>query len=142
MSRLEAYYKETVVPQLIEKFSYGSVMEVPRISKITLNMGMGEAVNDKKVIGHGVADLTKIAGQKPVVTKARRSVASFKISGFSCNALPSMLMASAWAVAWAVISYALASAKAIRFSTLEAICKVLECQPGDILEYRDEKVLI
>jgi len=79
MSRLQEFYKETVVPQLMKEFSYGSVMEVPRITKITLNMGVGEAVTDKKVIEHAVSDMQKIAGQKPVVTKARKSIAGFKI---------------------------------------------------------------
>ena len=79
MSRLQTYYKETVVPQLKEKFSYGNIMEVPKITKITLNMGVGEAVTDKKVMGRAVGDMTAIAGQKPIVTNSRRSVASFKI---------------------------------------------------------------
>jgi large subunit ribosomal protein L5 len=79
MSRLQNYYKETVVPQLLEKFSYSNVMEVPRVSKITLNMGVGEAVSDKKVMTRAVGDMTAIAGQKPIVRNARRSVASFKI---------------------------------------------------------------
>jgi len=79
MSRLQEYYKETVVPQLKEKFSYGNVMEVPKITKITLNMGVGEAVVDKKVMDRAVGDMTAIGGQKPVVRLARRSVASFKI---------------------------------------------------------------
>jgi large subunit ribosomal protein L5 len=79
MSRLQEFYKESVIPQLMKEFSYGSVMEVPRITKITLNMGVGEAVNDKKVIEHAVGDMTKIAGQKPVVTVARKSIAGFKI---------------------------------------------------------------
>ncbi len=79
MSRLQTYYKETVVPQLMEKFSYGNIMEVPKITKICLNMGVGESLNDKKVMGRAVGDMTAIAGQKPVVRLARRSVASFKI---------------------------------------------------------------
>jgi len=79
MSRLQTYYKETVVPQLMEKFSYGNIMEVPKITKICLNMGVGEAVGDKKVMGRAVGDMTAIAGQKPVVRVARKSVASFKI---------------------------------------------------------------
>lgn len=79
MSRLLEVYRETVVPQLMEKFSYKSVMEVPKITKITLNMGVGEAIGDKKVMEFAVADLTKIAGQKPVVTVARKSIAGFKI---------------------------------------------------------------
>ncbi len=79
MSRLQTYYKETVVPQLLEKFSFNNVMEVPRITKITLNMGVGEAVADKKIMDRAVGDMTAIAGQKPIVRLARRSVASFKI---------------------------------------------------------------
>ncbi len=79
MSRLDNFYRETVVPQLVEQFGYKSIMEVPRISKITLNMGVGEAVADKKVIEHAVGDMEKIAGQKPVVTKSRKSIAGFKI---------------------------------------------------------------
>ena len=79
MPRLKDHYSDTVVKQLIEQFRYGSAMQVPRLSKITLNMGVGEAVGDKKVLDNAVADLTKIAGQKPVVTKARKSVAGFKI---------------------------------------------------------------
>jgi len=79
MARLHEQYRESVVKQLTEQFGYRSNMEVPRIQKITLNMGVGEAVADKKVMDHAVGDLTKIAGQKPVVTKARTSIASFKI---------------------------------------------------------------
>jgi len=79
MTRLYDYYKNTVMPELTKQFGYKSVMEVPRIEKITLNMGVGEAVGDKKVMEHAVGDLTKIAGQKPVVTKARKSIATFKI---------------------------------------------------------------
>ncbi len=79
MARLQEYYKQTVVPELLGKFGYKSVMEVPRITKITLNMGVGEAVGDKKILDHAVADMTKIAGQKPVVTKARKAIAGFKI---------------------------------------------------------------
>lgn len=79
MARLYDYYKKNIVPELMKKFGYKSVMEVPRIEKITLNMGVGEAVADKKVMEHAVSDLQKIAGQKPVVTKARKSIAGFKI---------------------------------------------------------------
>ncbi len=79
MARLQDHYKESVVPALIEKFGYKSVMEVPRIEKITLNMGVGEATGDKKILQNAVGDMTKIAGQKPVVTLARKSVAGFKI---------------------------------------------------------------
>lgn len=79
MARLREFYKDTVVPELMKKFNYKSVMEVPRIEKITLNMGVGEAVADKKVMEHAVADMEKIAGQKPVVTLARKSIAGFKI---------------------------------------------------------------
>lgn len=78
-ARLQEFYKNTVVPELVKKFGYKSVMEVPRIEKITLNMGVGEAVADKKVMEHAVGDLQKIAGQKPVVTVARKSIAGFKI---------------------------------------------------------------
>ena len=79
MARLQEFYKETIVPGLIEKFGYKSIMEVPRLTKITLNMGVGEAVADKKVLEHAVGDLTKIAGQKPVITKSRKAIAGFKI---------------------------------------------------------------
>jgi len=79
MARLQEFYKETVVPQLREKFGYKSIMEVPRISKITLNMGVGDAVGDKKILENAVGDMTKIAGQKPVVTKAKKAIAGFKI---------------------------------------------------------------
>ena len=79
MARLQEFYKDTVAPGLVKEFGYKSVMEVPRITKITLNMGVGEAVGDKKVLEHAVGDMTKIAGQKPVVTKARKSIAGFKI---------------------------------------------------------------
>ena len=79
MARLQQFYKDTVVAELVKQFGYKSVMEVPRIEKITLNMGVGEAVADKKVMDHAVADLEKIAGQKPVVTVARKSIAGFKI---------------------------------------------------------------
>jgi large subunit ribosomal protein L5 len=79
MARLQNYYRDTVVPELIKKFGYKSVMEVPRIEKITLNMGVGEAVADKKIMEFAVGDMQKIAGQKPVVTKSRKSIAGFKI---------------------------------------------------------------
>jgi large subunit ribosomal protein L5 len=79
MSRLQEFYKSKVVADLQAKFGYKSVMEVPRITKITLNMGVSEAVSDKKVIEHAVSDLTKIAGQKPVITKTRKAIAGFKI---------------------------------------------------------------
>lgn len=79
MARLQEQYKQSVVPQLMEKFSYDNVMQVPRMTKITLNMGVGEAVGDKKVMDHAMSDLQKIAGQKGVVTKARKSIANFKI---------------------------------------------------------------
>lgn len=79
MTRLQVFYRDTVVKQLQEQFGFKSVMQVPRISKITLNMGLGEAVADKKVLDHALDDLSRIAGQKAVVTKARKSVANFKI---------------------------------------------------------------
>ena len=79
MARLQAFYREKVVPDLVKKFGYTSTMQVPRITKITLNMGVSEAVSDKKVMEHAVGDLTKIAGQKPVVTKSKKAIAGFKI---------------------------------------------------------------
>ena len=79
MSRLQTIYKDQVVPELMAKFGYKSVMEVPRLTKVTLNMGVSEAVADKKVMEHAVGDLTKIAGQKPVVTRSRKAIAGFKI---------------------------------------------------------------
>jgi large subunit ribosomal protein L5 len=79
MARLQTQYREKIVPELMGKFGYKTVMQVPRISKITLNMGVGEAVNDKKNIDMAVGDLTKVAGQKPVVTKSRKAIANFKI---------------------------------------------------------------
>jgi len=78
-ARLAIQYREKIVPDLMKKFGYTTVMQVPRIKKITLNMGVGEAVNDKKVLDHAVADMTRIAGQKPVVTKTRKSIANFKV---------------------------------------------------------------
>jgi len=78
-TRLEKFYKDEVVPALTKKFGYKNPMEVPRLTKITINMGVGEAATNKKILENAVADLTKIAGQKPIVTKSRVSVASFKI---------------------------------------------------------------
>ena len=81
--RLRTFYREQVVPALMKQFGYSSVMQVPRIEKITLNMGVGEAVSDRKVLDYAVVDLARIAGQKPVVTRARKSIANFKIrAGF------------------------------------------------------------
>ncbi len=79
MARLQQQYKDVIVGQLKEQFGYKSVMQVPRITKISLNMGLGEAVGDKKVIEHAMNDMALISGQKPVVTKARNSIAGFKI---------------------------------------------------------------
>ena len=79
MARLQQVFKDEVSPALQQQFGYKSVMEVPRITKITLNMGVGEAVGDKKILEHAMGDMTKIAGQKPVSTKARKSIAGFKI---------------------------------------------------------------
>ena len=79
MARFQDIYRDSVAPELMKKFGYKSTMEVPRITKITLNMGVSEAVADKKVMDNAVGDLTKIAGQKPVVTKARKAIAGFKI---------------------------------------------------------------
>lgn len=79
MARLESVYKETVLPELVKQFSYKSVMQAPRITKITLNMGVGEAVADKKTLQSAVSDMEKISGQKPIITLARKSIAGFKI---------------------------------------------------------------
>jgi large subunit ribosomal protein L5 len=79
MARLYDFYKDTVAKDLMKQFGYKSIMEAPRIEKITLNMGVGEAVADKKVMDHAVSDMQKIAGQKPVVTKSKKSIAGFKI---------------------------------------------------------------
>lgn len=78
-ARLETFYRESVVPALIQKFGYGNPMQVPRLSKITLNMGVGEAVGNKKILENALDDMTKIAGQKPIATLARKSIATFKI---------------------------------------------------------------
>ena len=78
-ARLAIYYKEKVVPELMQKFGYKTVMQVPRMRKITINMGVGETTTDKKILDNAVADMAKIAGQKPVVTKARKSIANFKV---------------------------------------------------------------
>ena len=79
MARLKEFYKETVMPQLTQQFGYKSVMQVPRITKIVLNMGVGEAVGDKKLLDNAVADMQKVSGQKPVITKSKKSIAVFKI---------------------------------------------------------------
>lgn len=79
MTRLREHYKSTVEPALMERFGYRSVMQIPRLEKITINMGVGEALADKKVLDHAVADLTRISGQRPIITKARKSVAAFKV---------------------------------------------------------------
>ncbi|MCG7872133.1 MAG: 50S ribosomal protein L5 [Candidatus Thiodiazotropha lotti] len=79
MARLQQYYSETVIKDLMDKFQFDSIMEVPKITKITLNMGVGEAIGDKKVLEHAVGDMEKIAGQKAVITHARKSIAGFKV---------------------------------------------------------------
>ena len=79
MSRFSSMYHDTIVTELMKKFSYKTTMQVPRITKITLNMGVGEAVNDKKLVDAAVGDMTKIAGQKPMVTRTRKAIANFKI---------------------------------------------------------------
>jgi len=82
-ARLQTFYRERVVPDLMQKFGYRSVMQVPRLRKITINMGVGESIGDKKILDNAVGDMTRIAGQKPVVTKARKSIAAFKVrAGF------------------------------------------------------------
>jgi len=79
MSRLKKLYETEIAQNLLNEFSYRTIMEVPRVSKVTLNIGLGEATTDKKLIEHAVADLTKISGQKPIITKARKSIATFKV---------------------------------------------------------------
>jgi large subunit ribosomal protein L5 len=79
MARLQQHYKETVVQELMDKFQFKSVMEVPKVTKITLNMGVGEAIGDKKILENAVGDMEKIAGQKAIITRARKSIAGFKI---------------------------------------------------------------
>jgi large subunit ribosomal protein L5 len=97
MTRLETFYKDQVVKKLTERFGYENVMQVPRITKITLNMGVGEAAGNKKVLENAVADMTKIAGQKPIVTKARVSVASFKIrDGWPIGCKVTLRRATMW----------------------------------------------
>ena len=87
MSRLQEYYRETVVPQLQERLGITNPMRVPKITKITINMGVGEAIGDKKILDNAVADMTRISGQKPVIRNARKSVAGFKIrEGFPIGA--------------------------------------------------------
>jgi len=82
-ARLQKHYREKVVPDLMQKFGYKSVMQVPRLRKITINMGVGESIGDKKILDNAVGDMSRIAGQKPVVTKARKSIAAFKVrAGF------------------------------------------------------------
>ncbi|BAU49894.1 50S ribosomal protein L5 [Sulfurifustis variabilis] len=79
MARLQEHYRKTVVPALMQRFGYANVMQVPRLTKITLNMGVGEAMADKKVIEHAMNDLAQISGQKPAMTRARKSIANFKL---------------------------------------------------------------
>jgi large subunit ribosomal protein L5 len=87
-TRFQEHYKDKVITDLMTKFGYKSIMEVPRITKVTLNMGLGDAVNDKKIIENAVGDLTKVAGQKPVVTKAKKAIAGFKIrQGYPIGAM-------------------------------------------------------
>ena len=88
MARLKEQYRKEVVPALIKQFGYKSVMQVPRIEKVVLNMGLGEATSDKKLLDNAVGDMTKIAGQKPVITKARKAIAGFKIrEGYPIGAM-------------------------------------------------------
>jgi large subunit ribosomal protein L5 len=97
MTRLETFYKEQVIQKLTERFGYQNVMQVPRITKITLNMGVGEAAGNKKVLENAVADMAKIAGQKPITTKARVSVASFKIrDGWPIGCKVTLRRATMW----------------------------------------------
>ncbi len=108
MAKLHEIYKDTVVPELFKQFGYTSVMQVPRIVKITLNMGVGEAVADKKVLENAVADLTAISGQKPLVTKARKSVAGFKIrEGYPIGAKVTLRGERMWAFLERLVSIAI-----------------------------------
>ncbi|MEH8022435.1 MULTISPECIES: 50S ribosomal protein L5 [Rheinheimera] len=108
MAKLHEIYKDTVVPELFKQFGYTSVMQVPRIVKITLNMGVGEAVADKKILEHAVADLTAISGQKPLVTKARKSVAGFKIrEGYPIGAKVTLRGARMWEFLERLVSIAI-----------------------------------
>ena len=94
MARLQQHYKETVVQELMDKFQFKSVMQVPKITKITLNMGVGEAIGDKKILENAVGDMEKIAGQKPVVCLARKSVAARSIEAQQRNLLGFFLLAA------------------------------------------------
>jgi large subunit ribosomal protein L5 len=88
MARLQEFYREKVIPELTKKFGYKSVMEVPRIEKITVNMGVGETVQDKKILDNAIGDLVKLTGQKPVITKAKKSIATFKVrKGYPVGAM-------------------------------------------------------
>lgn len=108
MAKLHDYYKETVVKELTEKFQYKSIMQVPRIEKITLNMGVGEAINDKKLLENAASDMTTITGQKPLITKARRSVAGFKIrEGYPIGCKVTLRGARMWDFLERLISIAL-----------------------------------
>lgn len=108
MAKLHDYYKETVVKELTEKFEYKSIMQVPRIEKITLNMGVGEAINDKKLLENAASDMTTITGQKPLITKARRSVAGFKIrEGYPIGCKVTLRGARMWDFLERLISIAL-----------------------------------
>lgn len=108
MAKLHDYYREQVVNSLKEKFGFTSVMQVPRITKITLNMGLGEAVGDKKILDNACADLAAITGQKPVVTKARKSIAGFKIrEGYPIGAKVTLRGERMWEFLERLISIAL-----------------------------------
>ena len=97
MARLKEIYKKEVVPALIKQFGYKSSMEVPRITKIVLNMGVGEAIGDKKLLENAAADMTKISGQKPVVTKARKAIAVFKIrEGYPIGCMVTLRQERMW----------------------------------------------
>jgi large subunit ribosomal protein L5 len=108
MTRLEKIYQEQVVPKLMERFGYTNVMQVPRLQKVTLNMGVGEAVGNKKVLESAVADMAKIAGQKPIITNARVSVASFKIrDGWPIGCKVTLRRAQMWTFLDRLINVAL-----------------------------------
>ena len=115
MTRLQQFYRDEVVPQLIEKFSYANPMMVPRLTKVTLNMGVGEAVGNKKLLDNAVEEMTKISGQKPIVCNARVSVASFKIrEGFPIGCKVTLRRAKMFELMDRLINVALPRVRAFR----------------------------
>jgi len=115
MARFQQQYRDRVVPELMEKFGFTSVMQVPRFTKVTLNMGVGEAISDKKLIEAAVADLTRIAGQKPVQTKARKAIAAFKIrEGYPIGCMVTLRGERMWEFLDRLVTVALPRARDFR----------------------------